>query len=781
MPTAIQLTHTTNGFLPMADDSVNNFLAVTNSGTDVISSVTIASRLGIIYTEITNFDPVQGLDFNIGDSNNNGIFEIGERWYYSGVYLVSQADLDSDGGTDGTADGAISNTITVSASGPGGSVTRENTVSFAVGSERAGISIRQSATPEPARAGDTLRFAVDVRNSGNRDLYDLSLTGSPFATPTALGDANGFNSGDSDQDAIFDVGETWHFTSSHAVSQADIDNQGALDGSADGALTYTVTALANLCGEGCSALDEQVSASNAITVPLASAPPLVAAIDLVATARIDAIPSCDDEHHHSCDDGHGDRDRCDRDRDRCGHDDDSCDDDHGPHRRDGKASTRAGRAILGGIDLGGLTDYLFVFADGRVEANWQGASGGFVGDVAVDGKQARERTSGSVSFAGTLLSNDKTAGGWLSLLRRNEDRARFLGSQGDRIAALEKDLVSAIQTIGALQATPTTSVGGRNVAFGNLAASALNGLNTQDGIGQTFVINVTSGFSVKERIAITGDANDVFVLRWDSDRNAANGYQGQVAFQNGGGIVPRGALTAGNFIHVAGDISSARGGLFTGYWLTTGAPSTTPDPLTGLATGASSALSKASFVGGWYTLSTQINLSTGSSGLHVAPNSCALQPLAPDQQTDAVFDPSRVGSATATLTLTDDDDDGDDEPSHGVTTTFRVSNSGTDVLTNLRLIADNGTPALPSDDYAPTPVRKANGGNFGDGNDNLLLDPGETWYYQSKRILGSCSGTLTNTATVSADALGLGSRVQDTASAIVQVLPPGESGCSGWR
>lgn len=85
LPTAIQLTHTTNGFLPLADDSINNVLAATNSGTDVIHSVTIASRLGIIDTAITNFDPVQGLDFNIGDSNNNGIFEIGERWYSSGV------------------------------------------------------------------------------------------------------------------------------------------------------------------------------------------------------------------------------------------------------------------------------------------------------------------------------------------------------------------------------------------------------------------------------------------------------------------------------------------------------------------------------------------------------------------------------------------------------------------------------------------------------------------------------------------------------------------------
>ena len=71
--------------------------------------------------------------------------------------------------------------------------------------------------------------------------------------------------------------------------------------------------------------------------------------------------------------------------------------------------------------------------------------------------------------------------------------------------------------------------------------------------------------------------------------------------------------------------------------------------------------------------------------------------------------------------------------------------------------------------------------NSGDRDQDAIFDLGETWHYQSKRILGSCSGTLTNTATVSADALGLGSRVQDSARAIVQVLLPGESGYSGRR
>ena len=35
--------------------------------------------------------------------------------------------------------------------------------------------------------------------------------------------STGFNSGDTDQDNLLDVNETWHYTASHAVTQAELD------------------------------------------------------------------------------------------------------------------------------------------------------------------------------------------------------------------------------------------------------------------------------------------------------------------------------------------------------------------------------------------------------------------------------------------------------------------------------------------------------------------------------------------------------------------------------
>jgi hypothetical protein len=296
------------------------------------------------------------------------------------------------------------------------------------------------------------------------------------------------------------------------------------------------------------------------------------------------------------------------------------------------ASQTANAAVLGGVNLGNLTNYHMVFTDGSTDANWQGASKGFVGDVAVNGLSASERTSGSVPYAGTIYTNAPTQGAWQSIIDQNPGQAFSSVNQTARLTGLTSDLTSAFSQINALSPTP---------GFTSVAAGALDGLNFQNGIAQTIVINVTSGFSgISSELDITGDSSDVIILRWDTDANGANGYQGQVKFQSGGGVVPHGGLTPGNFINVAGDINSSGGGsnpaapypqgprlsngqgalitggsdwngggFFTGYWLTTGDPTN----------GQTSPLSNGIFVGGWYTSTNKFSMTSGTSGVYVTP------------------------------------------------------------------------------------------------------------------------------------------------------------------
>jgi hypothetical protein len=193
-------------------------------------------------------------------------------------------------------------------------------------------------------------------------------------------------------------------------------------------------------------------------------------------------------------------------------------------------------------DLGNLTNYLFFFANGSVDANWQGATKGFAGNVAVDGIQAKERTSGGVPFAGTIYTNDGSLSNWSGIISQNSGQATASTNQTSLILELEADLANAFAQINALLPSQ---------GYASVSSTSLNNLNTQNSVAETFVINITSGLNVSSKINITGDAGDCFVLRWDTDGNPNNGYQGQTKFQSGGAIVPMGGLKPSNFINVA--------------------------------------------------------------------------------------------------------------------------------------------------------------------------------------------------------------------------------------
>lgn len=296
-------------------------------------------------------------------------------------------------------------------------------------------------------------------------------------------------------------------------------------------------------------------------------------------------------------------------------------------------------ASAAAVNLGHLDSYLFFFADGSGEARWQGDSPGYKGNVAYDGTQADEKMNSHIPpFAGTMYTNASTQSGWVGIVTGNIPQATSSVNNTAKISGLESDLTSAFSQIDALVATSTTTNPAALTTSGGL-----NGLNTTNGIAETFVINITSGMSITSVINITGDATDRFILRWDSNLGTA-GYQGSVSFSNGGCINPNGGLTPTNFINVAGDINTAAtgnlslctgltsylnqidaiaggtlpvaGGAFTGYWLTTGDP----------VSHDTGSLDGAVFVGGWYTTTDSFQLDGVSAGVWVAPPGAAPEP-----------------------------------------------------------------------------------------------------------------------------------------------------------
>ena len=63
-------------------------------------------------------------------------------------------------------------------------------------------------------AGETISYTLAVTNTGNAAIADV-VVDDPFTTNEAPVLVGGFNVGDTDQDNLLDVTETWQYTASH--------------------------------------------------------------------------------------------------------------------------------------------------------------------------------------------------------------------------------------------------------------------------------------------------------------------------------------------------------------------------------------------------------------------------------------------------------------------------------------------------------------------------------------------------------------------------------------
>ena len=63
-------------------------------------------------------------------------------------------------------------------------------------------------------AGETINYTLAVTNQGNAAIAGV-VVDDPFTTNEAPVLSGAFNVGDTDQDSLLDVGETWQYTASH--------------------------------------------------------------------------------------------------------------------------------------------------------------------------------------------------------------------------------------------------------------------------------------------------------------------------------------------------------------------------------------------------------------------------------------------------------------------------------------------------------------------------------------------------------------------------------------
>ena len=196
----------------MAGETINYTLAVTNTGNAAIAGVVVDDPF------TTNEAPVLSGAFNVGDTDQDNLLDVGETWQYTASHTVTQAELDA-----GTA---IVNTATVTGTG---ATPDTDDASVAVAQSKI-LHIEKDATVPGGTAdvtGETINYTLAVTNQGNAAIANV-VVDDPFTTNEAPVLSGAFNIGDTDQDNLLDVGETWQYTASHTVTQAELDAGAAI-------------------------------------------------------------------------------------------------------------------------------------------------------------------------------------------------------------------------------------------------------------------------------------------------------------------------------------------------------------------------------------------------------------------------------------------------------------------------------------------------------------------------------------------------------------------------
>ncbi|MBC2836554.1 DUF7507 domain-containing protein [Paragemmobacter straminiformis] len=202
---------------PKVGEVISYTITVANSGNATLSGVTLVDALTTDETYVS------------GDANTNAKLDLGETWTYSASHALTQADIDA---------GKVENLAVASANPPSGSGDRISVESSSASTGNAtagtgnGAPTTTTLAASPAmtvkkvadatalsaapKVGEVISYTINVANSGNATLSGVTLV-------DALTTDEAYVSGDANTNAKLDLGETWTYSASHALTQGDID------------------------------------------------------------------------------------------------------------------------------------------------------------------------------------------------------------------------------------------------------------------------------------------------------------------------------------------------------------------------------------------------------------------------------------------------------------------------------------------------------------------------------------------------------------------------------
>lgn len=192
-----------------AGDTISYTVEVTNPGNVSLTGVTVS-------------DPLAPMTFQSGDTDSDFRLDPDETWIYTGSYTVTSFDLATNGGGDGDID----NTVTVDTNETPPETASQQTpinpdVSMLVAKTG---TLNDDDGISGVTAGDTIDYVITVENNGVASLTNINVTDQlqQGATTTTLVPV--FDGGDINGNNEIDAGETWTYLFTYTLTPANIAN-----------------------------------------------------------------------------------------------------------------------------------------------------------------------------------------------------------------------------------------------------------------------------------------------------------------------------------------------------------------------------------------------------------------------------------------------------------------------------------------------------------------------------------------------------------------------------
>ena len=208
---------------------LNYNIAIENDGSQSLTNVSINDVLtqGGAPRTLTS-----GPTIGSGDTNNNGVLDVGETWNFSASYAITQSDIDNGSDILNTAD--VSTTEGISGSG---NVTTPIIQNNTLVTDKIATFLLDNNSDGLAGVDDIIRYTYIVTNSGNTTLSNIALndTDNAFGSfPDDLENGTLTDNGtlgdsfDSNPDTtiwgVLAPGDLLTFIEDYTVVQGDVDN-----------------------------------------------------------------------------------------------------------------------------------------------------------------------------------------------------------------------------------------------------------------------------------------------------------------------------------------------------------------------------------------------------------------------------------------------------------------------------------------------------------------------------------------------------------------------------